>query len=331
MSLSWEKGKDGFAIAITTAAHSKLWNNKLLYCNPHGENSVKYKRLITEADISKVVGSRIKQRTTVIKRMHEALKNGEEYEDDVPKNAEAFEKLKNMMVESNTVVLPPDVKFEPLPLRPQDVKDGNLRNTLFISGMAGSGKTYLAKQYILLYAEMYPENKIFFISQQDKDNDPSLAEVRNLMTQISIEDIMDEREPITWESFIGKPCLVFGDDLDGFSTEKPKKGGISPMKAVMNIINDLLNNGRKFGVSLIISSHDLNKAHKNETILKECEYFCLYPQGIMLYTLDYFGRKYLGFSKEQIKEMKDNKSRWVIMRRKVPMIMLTEFDCKILK
>ena len=331
MSISWEKGKDGFAVAITSNPKQKLWNNKILYCNPNGENPIKTKKEINENDVSKLIGSRVKNRISVIREIYNALKNNSNYENDNSQFQNDYETLKKSLVESNLVNLPADTKFELMPLRKQDQVEGNHRSTLFISGMAGSGKTYFAKNYILLYSEMYPTNKIFFISQQNKDNDPSLKEIRTLMTQLSIEDLMNETEPINWESFTNSPCLVFFDDVDGFPNEKLKRGGMSPMKTVMTLINDLLNNGRKFGISVVVSSHDLNKSHKMETIMKESEYFVLYPQGIMMYNLTYFGQKYLGFEKNQIKEMKENKSRWISIRRKTPILEITEYTARILK
>ena len=329
MSLSWEKGTDGLAIAITSSK-SKLWNNKILFLNDDNKG-IKTKKLLSKDEVSKYVGSKVKDRNKVITKLFNALEKNEAFNDTNEELNIIYETLKRKSGEQDAVILPPDSKFELLPLRPQDIKDGNQRTTLFVSGMAGSGKTYLCKQFIMLYSEMYPTNKIYFISQQDKDNDPSLKEVRGMMEQISIEDIMNEEQPITWESFISKPCLTFFDDYDGFPTEKVKRGGTSQFKKVQSLIDDLLRNGRKFGISVLISSHDLNKTNKNETILKECEYFCIYPNGIMLYHLNYFGQKYLGLSKQQIKDIKADKSRWIILRRKFPILMLTEYECKIIK
>lgn len=178
---------------------------------------------------------------------------------------------------------------------------------------------------------MYPKNKIFFISQQDKNNDESLKEIRGLMEQITINDLMCEENPVTWESFISNPCLIFFDDYDSFDRHKGKKGVRSPFECVKSLIDNLLNNSRKFGVSVVVSSHDLYCAKKHETVLKESEYFCLFPEGILLDNLMYFCNKKLGLNKQTVTQIKNNHSRWCVIRRRVPMVLLTENGCELLK
>lgn len=331
MSLSYEDD-GGKPIAIVSSKSSKLMNNKVLYLNDKHSDKAVRKNGATIEMIDYVLHSKTKQRTKAIKKLYDALNNPDkDFEDDDDKIMTAYHALSKKSHNASIVDLPDDCKFELLPLMPSQRKNGELRDTVFISGMAGSGKTWFAKNFIILYSEMYPKNKIFFISQQDKDNDVSLKEIRNLMIQISIDDIMDELSPITWESFTDNPCLLFFDDYDGFSSKKDSKKKTSEIKAVMQLIDDVLRNGRKFSTSCIISSHDLNKAHKMETVLKECEYICIYPNGIMKYHLEYFCNKYLGLDKQQIQQIKKCGSRWVVLRRKYPIFMLTENRAEILE
>lgn len=333
MSLSWTKeSKNSFGLAITSSV-SKLWNNKILYLNDekNAETAIKTPKTFTKEEVSEYVPSRQKNRIKTIEKMTNALNSNTPYDETDEKLLEAYENLKKKYNDTNRVKVPEGVKLELLPLLPADAKNGNIRTTVFVSGMAGSGKTYLCQNFIKLYNEMYETNKIYFISQQNKDLDPSLKEVKGIMEQISIEALMSQQEPITWESFTSKPCLVFFDDIDGLSSEKlSRKDDMSPFKKVLTLLNNILLNGRKFGISCLVSSHDLNKANKMETILKECEYICVFPKGLMLYHLTYFGTKYMGFSKKQVNEMKQDPSRWIIIRRMFPICILTEYECKIL-
>jgi SpoVK/Ycf46/Vps4 family AAA+-type ATPase len=307
-------------------------NNKILYLNGRDDKeAIKSKKTFTKDEISSYINVRDRGRIKMINNIHKALTSNEPLEDADEKTSIIYETLKKKEVENNFIELPPDSKFELMPLMPKDLKEGRYRSTLFVAGESGSGKTYLCKNYLLLYSEMYPKNKIYFISQQNKDNDESLKDVRGIMEQISIEELMDEENPITWETFIDKPCLVFFDDYDGFDKHKPRRGLRSPFETVKSLIDNLLNNSRKFGVSVIVSSHDLYGAKKHETVLKECEYFCLFPEGILYDNLLYFCHKKLGLNKANVDEIKQSRSRWCIIRRRVPMMILTEYGAKILK
>lgn len=331
MSLSWDKSENGFGVAIVNSK-SKLLNNKILYLNGRDDkNAITTKKTISKDEISKHINMRDKGRNKIIDKLYKHLSNGEPFADEDEKYTTLYETLKKRKDESNLIQLPPDSKFELTPLMPKDMKDGRFRSTLFVAGESGSGKTYFCKNYILLYSELYPKNKIYFISQQNKDNDESLKEIRGFMEQITIEELMDEENPITWESFSSNPCLVFFDDVDALDKRKVKKAGRSQFEACKSLMDNLLNNSRKFGVSIIISSHDLYGAKKHETVLKECEYFCLFPEGILFDNLMYFCNKKLGLNKETVTRIKENKSRWVVIRRKVSMMMLTEYNAEILK
>lgn len=331
MSLSWEKSENGFGIAITNSK-SKLWNNKILYLNGRNDaNQIKNAQNVSKDDVAKLINVRTKGRTKIIEEIHKAL-----IENKIPENIDdkylaIFETLKKKKENDNFIQLPPDTTFELLPLTPKDMKDGRYRSTLFVAGESGSGKTYLCKQYIMLYNEMFPKNKVYFISQQNKDNDESLKDIRGIMEQVSIQELMDEENEVTWESFTSSPCLVFFDDYGGFDKHKAKRGGKSPYECVQGLIDNLLNNARKFGVSVIVSSHDLYGARKHETVLKESEYFCLFPEGILYDNLMYFAHKKLGLNKDTVREIKDSRSRWAIIRRKTPMCMITEYGAEILK
>lgn len=331
MSLSWEKSENGFGLAIVSSK-SKLLNNKILYLNGRDDkNPITSNKSVSKDEISKHINMRDKGRHRIIDKLYKHLNSGEPFADEDEKYIKLYDTMKKQKDESNFIQLPPDSKFELTPLMPKDMKDGRYRSTLFVAGESGSGKTFLCKNYILLYSELYPKNKIYFISQQHLDEDESLKEVRGYMNQISIDDIMNEESPVTWESFKEKPCLVFFDDYDGFDKHKIKRGSKSPFECVKSLIDNLLNNTRKFGVSVIVSSHDLYGAKKHETVLKECEYFCLFPEGILFDNLMYFCNKKLGLNKETVTRIKQDRSRWCIIRRKVPMVLISEFGAEILK
>ena len=336
MSLSWIETPDSIAVAITSSKQPKN-NDKILYLsNSKSEEDPEKKstggilheieRMVEYSDIHK------KQSTT--KKIYQAYVDDvpvTAFQDPIPKVVEIYKKIATRPI--NKMITLDDGVFEFLPLMPKYLKEGNYRQSIFVCGMAGSGKTWWVKKYVLLYHEAYPKNKIYFISQQDLDDDESLTEIRPFVKQITVAQLIGDKdageEPLQWTD-VPKNSLVLFDDYDGFPDAKSKKEP-SLKKIVHVLLDDLLRNGRKHYISVIASSHELNKTHKNETVMKEMEYFVLFPDGIMLYHLNYFGTKYLGISKDKVKQIKTNKSRWVMIRRRVPMFELTEHTAQIVK
>lgn len=336
MSLSWKKSPDSIAIAITNSKDPK-YNDKILYLsrNKNDENLEKKSLIGKLHEIeTMVLASNIEKKTSAVKKIFKA------YSEDIP--ICDFDDVDSTVVEvykrivgkgAERLITLENATFEFVPLMKKDLKDGNYRQSIFISGMAGSGKSYWLKRYVLLYHEEYPKNKIYFISQQDLKDDESLEEIKSFTTQITESQLIGNKdngeEPLQWTD-IPKNSLILLDDYDAFPKKKKGKEP-SLYEIVHDLLNNILINGRKHYISIVASSHELNKTHKNETIMKEMEYFVLFPDGIMLYHLNYFGTKYLGLSKEKIKQLKNCKSRWVLIRRKVPMIELSEYTAQILK
>lgn len=338
MSLSWTKSKTSIGVAITTSKTLSL-SNKILYLNDDSferkEKPTEEKKLkeITKDDISKVLYSRIQNRKTIIDEIYNALHNNVEFKSDNAKAIQAYDSLKRtQQIKNDKIELPVGSEFELLPLMKEDLKDGNYRQTLFVSGMPNSGKSYFCKQYLLLYQEMYPKNKIFFISQQQLINDESLSEVKRYMEQIPIEDLLDTENPIDWESFTAHPCLVMFDDVDGLDKKPTKRGQKSTFQIVLDLMYNILANARKFGTFCLITNHDLNpRDGSTSKILKNVDYFVVFTRGILKHNLEYFGTKYLGLSKELLSEMKQSPSRWFAIRRSAPLFMLSQYDARILE
>lgn len=337
MSLSWNKSPDSIAVAITNSKDAKS-NDKILYLSRSKTNENLEKKSLNGKlhEIENLVlSSNIEKKTNAVKKIFKAFSEDVpafEFEDSDPVVIEVYKKILGRGIE--TMIQLDNATFEFVPLMKKDLKDGNYRQSIFISGMAGSGKSYWLKRFVLLYHEEFPKNKIYFISQQNLKEDESLEEIWPFTTQITEKQLMGdkekEEEPLQWTD-IPKHSLILFDDYDGFPKKKKTKKDPSIYDVVHELLNNILMNGRKHYISVVASSHELNKAHKNETIMKEMDYFVLFPDGIMLYHLTYFGTRYLGLSKQKIKQIKNCKSRWVLIRRKVPMLELTEFTAQILK
>ena len=340
MSLSWTKSENSVAVAITSSKQPSM-NDKILYLSDakKDDESTRSSAGKLHRIETLVLQSDVKKKTQAIKKIYNAfLKETkiEEFDDPDSNVVDIFEKV--MKEPISTEIQLHNATFEFIPLMPADAKNGNYRQSIFLTGMAGSGKTFWMKRYIMLWHELYPKCKIYFISDQTLADDESLKEIVAYTKQITVEQIIGDKEnkeqPLNWKDFIDskkkdEPVLVVFDDYDDFEEPENKKQP-NLNKIVHKLLDALLRNGRKHRIFVLASSHELNH-HKSKTVMKEAEYFVLFIDGITLYHMDYFCTKYLGMTKQKVKQLKESKSRWVMIRRRVPMLELSEFTAQILK
>jgi hypothetical protein len=151
------------------------------------------------------------------------------------------------------------IKQEPgKPARSLEISDGHFQpifgsNTTnnrvaYIGAPSGAGKSFQAKKLADSWKEHNKKGQVYIFSRFNADSDDSL--------KIKGADYFDENDMLEHIKEHGKaikcedlitPCLVLCDDYDSFS----KKA----YEACAESIRDFLENGRKYGVSIIITSH----------------------------------------------------------------------------
>lgn len=141
----------------------------------------------------------------------------------------------NMQDGSNKSLLEIDKKlfyFEPLfPISNEGLG-------MIISGEQGTGKSTLATMFNLQYEQMYPNNRLFFVSQKSKNVDRNLSKIKKLH-QLTDDDINN------FKLVNYKNSLILFDDSD-FGDN---------VKAVMKMINLVSTVGREYNISWIFITH----------------------------------------------------------------------------
>lgn len=187
------------------------------------------------------------------------------------------------------------------------------RSILYITGRSGSGKSYYTLNYCMEYKKMYPKRNIYLFSALESDS--TLDKLKGLQRFKLSEEFCEE--DIVAEDF--KDCLVIFDDSDVISS-KPIKNKVN------HIMNQILQTGRHFNTSCIITTHSACSGNATKIILGEAHSITIFPSGLGNRSMKYLLDSYFGLDKNQIKKIKNLKSRWVTIFRTFPLAILSERD-----
>ena len=202
----------------------------------------------------------------------------------------------------------------------QQIPDFTKERTItYICGASGSGKSYYTKKYADEYRRIYPKNEIYLISSITDDS--SIDKLKGLK-RIDIKNPDFIKDELTADDF--KNSLVIFDDTDCITN-----------KLIKNKVNSLLHNllevGRHSNVSLVLTSHLAYNGNETKKILNECHSITFFPLSLGGRSLKYLLECYLGLDKDQIKKLKNIKSRWITILKTYPQVVLGEKDAFLLK
>lgn len=136
------------------------------------------------------------------------------------------------------------------------------RFIIFLSAESGSGKTLMSFIFILQYMHHYKRRPVYYICNTKYTDDENLKSLK--LQQLDTENI-DEYKI---EDF--RDSLIVVDDTD-FHPDHKK---------IMKFMNTVVECGRKFGISLIYSSHIHSKLSESP-IYKEVSLYCTFPNALI--------------------------------------------------
>ena len=176
---------------------------------------------------------------------------------------------------------------------------------------SGAGKTYIAKLYMQDYKKHFKQSPMYIISALDEDKtlDQDLPE----LNRIKLTDQFI-KEPLEMKDFPHK-CLVMLDDTDSLRNKD--------LKAQIDLLKDeILQCGRHRSITCILTSHQACNGKETKLLLNEShQIFVFMSSGANYQRLL---QTYIGMSTQQIKKLKNFKSRYTCIVRGYPMILYTE-------
>jgi len=175
------------------------------------------------------------------------------------------------------------------------------REVFYVAGMSGSGKSVFASKLINNYNKLFPKNAVFLFS--NKPEDPALDKEKLFRIGLD-DDLLNDQFDL---QDLKNKLIVF-DDVEANKNKF--------IQEELDRVRDLiLQQGRSYHISFIYISHLLNDGKKTRTIINESHKICVFPKYTTFHSLSYCLERYLGFSKQDIKKLKELKSRYACISK----------------
>ena len=209
------------------------------------------------------------------------------------------------------ITLKDNQKFEFFP----DIREDST-DVITMSAKRGVGKSVLSAKIAKKIKDILElDDEDVIVVKKSKINDKAFDELNPSYIYVNDEFIED---PPTVDSISsdGNPKVIILDDLDNIQSAKLKKSAV-------NFKDELLREGRKYNIYVIICNHRMCAHNDTKAELTESSYFLFFPAGITS-DFKYCLQKYADLSLDFIRELKNEKSRWVMIHNESPMFILTE-------
>ena len=185
------------------------------------------------------------------------------------------------------------------------------RQILYITGPSGSGKSTYTRMFLEEYKRKYKDREIYLFSSLKEDE--SLDKIK--LKRFKMDDSL-WKDPMNAEELKESVCIF--DDIDVLSDKKIKE-------AVYKIMDSVLEIGRHFKITAIITNHLPTNGLFTRRILNEAHCYVFFPHsagGKIRYLL----QEYLDIDKKMIKYFKNANSRWCCIFKNFPMGYMLEHE-----
>lgn len=184
------------------------------------------------------------------------------------------------------------------------------REILYITGPSGSGKSTYTLNYLKQYKKRFSKNEIWLFSALAEDETIDKAKPKRI--------IIDDRlmtEPIQIEEF--KDSLVIFDDIDVIKNKDHRN-------AVYDILNAILETGRHFNISCIVTNHLPTAGKDTRRVINESHTVTYFPQSGSAGQMKRLLQEYLGLDHQTLKKIRKLNTRWATVYKNFPMCIMTE-------
>lgn len=176
----------------------------------------------------------------------------------------------------------------------------------YVFAAAGAGKSSWVANLLSEVRLEKGDIPMFLISRAAEEDEA----FEGLDLQRIIVDDEYLADPLRYDDFPAGGCWVVIDDYDTFPKDQKA--------AIIELIEDLCNSGRKHGVNVIVTSHLGANNSETKAILNSMQNVTIFPAGSSAHQIKYVLSHYCGCSNDDIRKMLKLRSRWVSVRRVYP-------------
>lgn len=192
---------------------------------------------------------------------------------------------------------------------------GEKRESFYIAGRNGSGKSTYISHYLQEFTKLYPDSKIYLFSE--KDHDDALDKYNVLRIPLD-DDLIDD--PIDIIDEVDTGDLIIFDDVDSLANKDIKK-------TVTDLYNKILKVGREKKIHCMVTSHMLFDYIRTRDLLNECSYIVFYPNGTGKNHIKRLLENILGYDKQDIENIKKLfTSRYITVHQNYPNFIVSDHD-----
>ena len=189
------------------------------------------------------------------------------------------------------------------------------REILYITGPSGSGKSTYTRKFLEQYKKKHKNHPIYLFSSLPDDESIDKIKPKRIKLDKSIYE-----DPIEVAEL--KESVVIFDDIDVISDRRIKE-------AVYDILNKVLEIGRHFKITCVVTNHLPTNGRDTRRILNEAHTIVYFPHsagGKIRYLLT----EYLGLDRKTISHIKRQNSRWCCIFKNYPQIYMLEHEIGLL-
>lgn len=192
------------------------------------------------------------------------------------------------------------------------------REVFYISASSGSGKSVFTSFYLENYISVYPKRKIYVFSAIDEDEAlDKLPITRITLDNELLEEINNKGVDNVLDLQDIKNSVVVFDDVDVIKNDLIRE-------FVFKLRDSILETGRHFNITCLVTSHTIAAGRKTRTQLTEANYLVIFPGRSPSKQITYILEVYLNFSKDQIKRILKFRDTWVMISTIQPRYILTK-------
>ena len=211
------------------------------------------------------------------------------------------------------------------------------RNTYYITGPNGIGKTVFASKLAAEYMAVNPYNNLIWMTPIP--DCPELHALNPIIINISSPEmvqlnIYDENERLrivdnpdddifNQTSQLQNSMIIF-DDIEG--CENPKLIN----KIYTELVNPSFTVGRHFNISVILIKHHAAEYSKTRTFLLEAEYLTVFPRDTPRNAIRHLLSYYVGLRPDQINDIINCGQRHVTIHNRYPIASITNDTFEVL-